>query len=203
VAAPRRVQQLTLLEPAKTPAGFRYQPDFITDSEQRDLVAAIQQLQFKHVEMRGVVARRRIAHLGWTYGYYSRRSEPGPSIPSFLLPLRARAAHWAGISADGFAEALVTEYPDGAAIGWHRDAPVFGDVIAGISLLAASRMKFRPYVSPADQRGLPPRRATCQVPLEPRSAYVISGAARRDFEHSIPAVDALRYSITFRTLKSS
>jgi DNA oxidative demethylase len=202
VAPARQVEQLSLLEPAGVPAGFSYRPGFVTEREQRDLVEAIQRLQFKRVEMRGVIARRRIAHLGWTYGYYSRRSEPGPPIPSFLLPVRARAAEWAGISADAFAEALITEYPEDAAIGWHRDAPIFGDVIAGISLLAPSRMKFRPYVSPKDQRGLPPRRATCAVPLEPRSAYVMSGAARRAFEHSIPAVDSLRYSITFRTLKA-
>ena len=81
------------------------------------------------------------------------------------------------------------------------DAPLFGDVITGISLSGASRMRFRPYVSPKEQRGLPPRRATHEVELEPRSAYLISGDARRDFEHSIPAVDSLRYSITFRTLR--
>ena len=86
-------------------------------------------------------------------------------------------------------------------IGWHRDALLFGDVIAGISLSGPGRMRFRPYVSPKEQRGLPPRRATQEIELERRSAYLISGEARRDFEHSIPAVASLRYSITFRTLR--
>ena len=80
---------------------------------------------------------------------------------------------------------------------------MFGDVIAGISLLSPSRMRFRPYRSPKDvTRANPPRRTTHEIVLAPRSAYLLTGSARRDFEHSIPAVDRLRYSITFRTLRS-
>jgi alkylated DNA repair protein (DNA oxidative demethylase) len=184
------------------PEGLLYREDFISPDEERALVAEIERLEFSRVEMRGVVARRRTAHYGWTYGYYVRRSEPGPPLPEFLLPLRQRAADWASIAADEFVEALITEYPAAAAIGWHRDAPMFGDVIAGISLLSSSRMKFRPYVSPRDV-GREPRRTTHEVELAPRSAYLITGTARRAFEHSIPAVTALRYSITFRTLRAS
>jgi len=193
-------QQFSLLVPP-VPAGFFYQPEFVTAAEERQFVTEIERLDFKRVEMHGGVARRRVAHFGWSYGYYSRRTKPGEPLPAFLLPLRERAAGWAHIAADEFVEALVTEYPPDATIGWHRDAPMFGDVIAGISLLGMSRMRFRPYVSPKDQRGLPPRRATHEVELEARSAYLISGDARRDFEHSIPAVASLRYSITFRTLR--
>ena len=195
-----RGHQYTLLAPS-VPAGFFYQPEFITTVEERQLVADIERLEFKRVEMRGGVARRRIVHFGWTYGYYSRRTKPGEPLPAFLLPLRQRAAAWTRIDAEAFAEALVTEYPPGATIGWHRDAPLFGDVIAGISLVGMSRMRLRPYVSPKDQRGLALRRTTHEVELEPRSAYLISGEARRGFEHSIPAVASLRYSITFRTLR--
>ena len=193
---------LTLFTPA-VPAGFEYRDDFISPAEERALLDLIEPLQFSPVVMRGVVAKRRIAHFGWTYGYYDRRTEPGPPLPGFLLSVRARFAAWAGIDAGSFVEALVTEYPPDATIGWHRDAPVFGEVVAGLSLRAACRMKFRPYVSPSavgDTNS--PRRTTHEVELAPRSGYLMAGAARRDFEHSIPAVDHLRYSITFRTLRA-
>ena len=152
--------------------------------------------------MRGVVARRRTAHYGWTYGYDARTSAPGVPLPPFLLPVRERAAEWLGLEPGALAEALLTEYPPGAPIGWHRDAPMFGD-IAGISLGVACRMKFRPYVSPSRlQAESPrlPRRASHEIVLAPRSAYLITGIARKAFEHSIPPVEGMRYSITFRTL---
>jgi DNA oxidative demethylase len=172
--------------------------------EERALLGAIGELAFTQVEMRGGVAKRRTVHYGWTYAYTERTSEPGVEIPEFLFPLRARAADWAGIEAGAFAEALVTEYPPGAGIGWHRDAPMFGDVIAGVSLASGCRMKFRPYVSPKDlsaAAGRAPRRATHEADLPARSAYLITGPARREFEHSIPQTTGLRYSITFRTIR--
>jgi alkylated DNA repair dioxygenase AlkB len=186
------------------PPGFQYQPRLIAVEDERALVREIESLEFSPVEMRGVVAKRRTAHFGRKYGYNARTSEPGRPIPGFLLPVRARVAEWADIAPDELAEALVTEYPAGAGIGWHRDAPMFGDVIAGVSLLAACRMKFRLYVSPAQVRELKgPRRATHEIQLDPRSGYLIAGVARREFEHSIPPAGALRYSITFRTLKAA
>jgi DNA oxidative demethylase len=184
------------------PPGFRYRAAVIGEDEERALVREIEALEFSLVEMRGVVARRRTAHFGVTYGYERRTSGPGTPIPTFLLPVRARIAEWAGIAADDLIEALVTEYPAGAGIGWHRDAPMFGDVIGGVSLLSACRMKFRPYVSPSKVRDLEgPRRTTHEIELTPRSGYLITGVARREFEHSIPQTDALRYSITFRSVR--
>jgi DNA oxidative demethylase len=191
-----------LFDDPDVPSGFEYRPEFVTPDEERALLDSIGRIAFSTVEMRGVVAKRRTAHYGWTYGYEARRTEPGEPIPAFLLPVRERAAAWAGIDADAFAEALVTEYSAGAPIGWHRDAPMF-DEISGISLGTACRMKFRPYVSPKDLGGTgrAPRRTTHEIELAPRSAYLIRGAARRDFEHSIPPVAGLRYSLTFRTLR--
>ena len=191
--------QRTLPDP-ELPHGFHYRAEFISATEEQGLVDQILGVEFSKVEMRGVVAKRRTAHYGWTYGYERRTGEPGAPIPEFLLPLRERTARWLGVEPDALAEALVTEYPPGAPIGWHRDAPMFGDV-AGISLGSACRMKFRPYVSPKDLHGTPrPRRTTHELELAPRSAYVITGIARKAFEHSIPPVEGTRYSITFRTL---
>lgn len=191
--------QRQLFEGSACPPGFEYRADFITTAEERRLLDELARLPFTRVEMRGVVARRQTAHFGWTYGYYSRRARAGPPLPEFLVPYRDRAAQWARIEPDRFVEALLTKYPEGAPIGWHRDAPMFGEVIAGISLGAPCRMKFRPYVSPSEIVGA--RRTTHEIELAPRSGYLIAGVARHDFEHSIPAVAALRYSITFRTLR--
>ena len=170
--------------------------------EEAELLGLITTLEFSAVEMRGVVAKRRTLHFGWTYGYYSRRSEPGEPLPEFLLPLRARMADWAGLRPEVFEEALLTEYSAGAPIGWHRDAPMFGDIIGGVSLRSSCRMKFRPHLDPADAAGLRgPRRTTHEIELAPRSGYLMTGAARRDYEHSIPPVGAMRYSITFRSVR--
>jgi alkylated DNA repair dioxygenase AlkB len=195
----------TLFATIALPEGFHYRAEFITPEEERRLVHDIERLPFRSIELRGQVARRRTAHYGVTYAYGERRLEPGPPLPQFLLEVRARAAEWARIEPDAFAEALVTEYSPGAPIGWHRDAPQFGDIIAGISLLAACRMKFRPYVSPRQWAARPanaPRRTTTHdVELAARSAYLITGVARRSLEHSIPPVESLRYSVTFRTMR--
>jgi alkylated DNA repair dioxygenase AlkB len=178
---------------AGPPPGFLYYPDVLSADEESALVARVRDIEFAAVEMRGQVARRRTAHFGWVYGYESWRITPGPPLPTFLLPLRERVGGLAGVDAAALAEVLVTEYPAGAAIGWHRDAPQFG-VVIGVSLLSACRMRF--------QRGRGPERHTRAVGLEPRSAYVLSGEARQHWQHSIPAMRAPRYSITFRTLRT-
>jgi len=182
------------------PSGFDYRSDFLTPEDERELLRQVDHVRFNRVEMRGAVARRRTAHYGYTYGYERRDAVAGVPIPGFLMPIRARVAAWARLESEAFAEALITEYPEGAPIGWHRDAPMFGDV-AGISLGASCRMKFRPYVSPKDVPRTGTRRTTHEIELAPRSAYLIRGQARRDFEHSIPPVARKRYSITFRTLR--
>jgi alkylated DNA repair protein (DNA oxidative demethylase) len=174
------------------PEGFLYRPDFITAEEERALLETIAALEFHQVQMRGVIARRRVIQYGWKYKFDRTRLTPGPSLPEFLLPLRDRAAALAAVAPDALSEALLTEYQPGAPIGWHRDAPGFGIVI-GISLRAPCRFRFR------RRAGRDVERIT--LTLEPRSIYVLAGAARTEWEHSIPEVDTLRYSITFRTLR--
>ena len=182
------------------PAGFRYRDDFITVEEETSLAADIAGLEFSNFEMRGVVARRRVAFFGRTYDTGGVAAAP---FPAFLIALRDKVAAWSGDGADAFAMALVNEYRPGAPIGWHRDAPQYG-IVAGISLLSACRMKFRPYVSPRDHAsGRAERRtATHDVTLARRSAYLMTGDSRSAYEHHIPAVDGLRYSITLRTVRS-
>ena len=182
------------------PAGFAYREDFLTAGEEQALVEHIGGIEFSAFEMRGVIARRRVAFFGASYD-----SPDGPRspIPAFLHSVREKAAAWAGVPAEAFAMALINEYRPGAPIGWHRDAPQY-DIIAGVSLLSACRMKLRPYVPPSVQRASParsPRKTTHEVTLLPRSGYLITGPARSDYEHSIPETTALRYSITFRTLR--
>jgi hypothetical protein len=179
------------------PDGFQYRDEFISGEEETLLAAEIGRLEFSTFEMRGVVARRRVAFFGRSYDAGGASTAP---VPEFLMPLRARTTAWAGVDADAFAMALINEYQPGAPIGWHRDAPQYG-MVAGISLLSSCRMKFRPYVSPA-ARASTRRIATHEIILERRSAYLMAGESRNSFEHHIPAVSTLRYSITFRTLRS-
>ena len=181
-----------LFEP-DLPAGFHYRENFITDADEHDLLDAIAGVAFSEFEMRGVVARRRVAFFGQSYD----RTAAGP-LPAFLLPLRGTIAQWAGVAAESFAMALINEYRPGSPIGWHRDAPQY-DIVAGVSLLSACRMKFRPYRPPASAS--PRRSATHEIVLSRRSAYLMTQESRTAFEHHIPPVADLRYSVTFRTLR--
>jgi alkylated DNA repair dioxygenase AlkB len=183
---------------ADLPEGFRYRAAFVSAEEERRLVDVIGGIEFANFEMRGVVARRRVAFFGATYDASLPASGP---VPEFLFALRSRIASWAQIDPGAFAMVLVNEYQRGAPIGWHRDAPQY-DIVAGVSLVSSCRMRFRPY----DRAGLatdprPRRTATHDIVLEPRSAYLMTGASRQRYEHHIPAVSGLRYSITFRTLR--
>ena len=178
------------------PEGFDYRPDFISEDDEVVLVDEISRVEFGTFEMRGVVARRRVAFFGRSYD----SGGVSPPIPSFLLPYRDLIARWAGAESAAFAMALINEYPPGAPIGWHRDAPQYG-FVAGISLLSSCRMKFRPYVAPKAQAQGQRRSATHEIMLDRRSGYLMRGPSRTSYEHHIPAVNALRYSITFRTLR--
>lgn len=174
------------------PQGFRYHPDLLTEAEERELAGHLEGLDFAAVSIRGQVARRRAKHFGWIYGYESWRITPGPPIPEFLGSVRRRAAQLARISPEALAEVLVNAYPAGAGIGWHRDAPQFG-VVIGVSLLSECRLRF--------QLGRGAARQTAALTIAPRSAYVLDGDARDEWQHCVPPTKALRYSVTFRTLR--
>lgn len=180
------------------PPGLGYHDDFVTAEEEQALLDEIARIEFAPFAMRGTVARRRVAFFGRSY---DAAAAGAPPMPDFLFALRARGAAWAGVEPAAFSMALINEYPPGAPIGWHRDAPQYG-IVFGVSLLSACRMTFRPYVARGEEAAAGrPRRATHSIVLERRSAYLMTGPSREAYEHHIPAVSALRYSITFRTLR--
>ncbi|HEX4438567.1 MAG TPA: alpha-ketoglutarate-dependent dioxygenase AlkB [Thermoanaerobaculia bacterium] len=177
---------------AAPPEGFRYLSDLLAPEDESGLIARIRELPLKEFEFQGYIAKRRVVYYGWQYSYGERRLGPAEAIPEFLLPLRERAASFAGLAAADLVQALVAEYRRGTPIGWHRDKPMFGDVV-GVSLLSPCVLRFRRRTGPSSWE-------RHSLTAEPRSAYLLSGPARNEWEHSIPAVAALRYSVTFRTL---
>jgi alkylated DNA repair dioxygenase AlkB len=178
--------------PSEEPEGIVYRPELVSVEEEAELVERLRSLRFDPIVLHGQAAKRTGRHYGLDYDYGSRTPMPGEPVPHWLLPVRAKAAELAGHDPDELVEILVQRYPPGATIGWHRDAPAFGTVI-GVSLGGYSRLRF--------QRGKRERRRVWEVQLEPRSGYVLTGEARRSWEHSIPPTKELRYSITFRTLR--
>jgi alkylated DNA repair dioxygenase AlkB len=165
----------------------------IGPTEEEALLAHVRGLPFREFEFHGYTGKRRVVSFGWHYDFAGRQLRKADDIPEYLLALRAAAAAFAGLAPEEFRHALVTEYGAGAGIGWHRDKAVFGEVV-GVSLLSQCVLRFR--------RGVGEKRwERATVAAEPRSAYLLSGPARSAWEHSIPAVGALRYSITFRNLR--
>jgi alkylated DNA repair dioxygenase AlkB len=173
--------------------GLRYVEDLISADEERELVAFIEMLDFRAVVMHGQAAKRTVRHFGLDYDYEQRGLVETDPLPEPLEVLRDRCAALIEREPEDLVQILVSRYPEGAGIGWHRDAPMFGSRIAGVSLAAPCRMRF--------QRTVGGTREVAEIELAPRSAYVLSGKARWSWQHSIPATKALRYSVTFRTLK--
>ena len=178
--------------PADLPEGLAYRPDIVTAAEEEALAERLAALPLRAFEFHGFEGNRRTVSFGWRYAFDGSGLAPAEPLPDWLLGLRERAAALAALPAEAFEHALILEYPPGAGIGWHRDRPVFGDVV-GVSLLAPARLRFRRRQGAGWQR-----RA---LVAEPRSAYLLRGPAREEWEHSIPAMEALRYSVTFRTLR--
>ena len=181
-----------LAEAPALPEGFRYQPDLIGPEEERELAGRLSGLPFSEFEFQGFLGKRRVVSFGWQYVFDGSGLKKAEDMPDFLLPLRERAAAFAGLAAADLQHVLLTEYRPGAAIGWHRDRPQFEDVV-GVSLGASGLFRMR------RKRGAGWERAS--IVVEPCSAYLLRGPSRTEWEHSIPAVEALRYSITFRNLR--
>jgi alkylated DNA repair dioxygenase AlkB len=176
------------------PEGMRYAPDMISRGQERALLEKLPGLPFKEFEFHGFLGKRRTVSFGWHYDFNGGGLKQAGDLPDFLLPLRKRAAEFAGVDPLALEHALLIEYTPGAGIGWHRDRPQFGDVI-GISLLASCTFRLRRKAGSAWERR--------SLTAEPRSAYLLRGTSRTEWEHSIPALETLRYSVTFRTLRDA
>ncbi len=175
------------------PEGLVYRPELFSVGEERALLDELERLEFDEIRMHGVVAKRTARHFGLDYDYERRGViEEAEPVLDWLVPVRERAAELAGVEPEELVEILVQRYPEGAQIGWHRDAPAFG-IVVGVSLGSAARMRFR--------RDKGEVRRTFELELEPRSGYVLAGEARTAWQHHLPPAKSLRYSITFRTLR--
>jgi alkylated DNA repair dioxygenase AlkB len=188
-----RTAQPSLFEPrANLPPGFKYEADLLSPEKERELLNAFADLPFREFEFQGFLGKRRVVSFGWRYDFNDRELQKTEDIPDFLLHCRQRAAAFAGIRASDLQQVLLTEYKPGAGIGWHRDKALFGDVV-GLSLASPCVFRLRRKTGTTWQRA--------SIVAEPRSAYLLQGPARSEWEHSIPGVDRLRYSITFRNFK--
>lgn len=176
------------------PPGFRYQPDLITAAEESALVSELGAQPFREFDFHGFKGKRRVVSFGWKYDYTRRELQKVDDVPAFLFPLREKAAAFAGVAPHALQHVLVNEYANGAGIGWHRDKAEFG-IVVGVSLVAPCAFRLRRKLRDTGKW----ERVT--ITAAPRSVYLLSGPARSEWEHSIPGVETLRYSITFRNLR--
>ena len=187
----RGVQTDLFGAPLTRPEGFRYQSDFVTADEEAALISELARLPFEPFDFHGHLAHRHVVGFGYRYDYSSRTVRTAAPIPAFLEPLRRKTGAFTGLAPEAFEQVLINQYRSGAGIGWHRDKPHF-DKVVGVSLLAPCTFRFRKKVGERWER--------ISLPVEPRSAYLMTGPSRHVWEHSIPPLEQHRYSITMRTL---
>jgi DNA oxidative demethylase len=171
--------------------GLAFEAEFLTAVEEQRLIARIDETGLAPFRFQGWLGKRLTASFGWHYDFDKAQFARAAPLPSWLVPLRERAAAFAGLDAAQLVQALLIRYDPGAGIGWHRDRPLFEHVL-GISLGAAATLRLRRRTDGGFARA--------SAPLAPRSIYHLSGEARHEWEHSIAPIDEPRWSITFRSL---
>lgn len=188
--------QLKLIDlPSRLGNGLVYRPDFLTPEEEAEILTVIPKLHLYKPRYGEYEAKRRVIGFGWGYDFDKKQFIPGPPLPQFLTKIQHKIAKWLDIPKERVVEALITEYPPGTTIGWHRDTEEFEKII-GVSLAGWARMRFRPLSAIGDTRKI------ISLELEPRSSYIMQKDIRWKWQHSVAPTKVLRYSITFRTLGS-
>ena len=182
---------MTLLFDAPLIAGLSYHPEIVPPQEQQALIERLAALDLAPFRFQGWLGNRKTHSFGWRYDFDDASFAPSDPIPEWLQPLRQRAADLADCRPADFVHALVARYDPGAGIGWHRDRDVF-DKVVGFSFASPATLRFRQRVPDGFRR--------VRLTVEPGSAYLLSGEARHDWEHSIAPGEQLRFSVTFRTL---
>jgi len=188
---PATQTDLFALPPEPILPGISYAPEIISEGEERALIASLEAIEVTPFRFQGWLGKRLTASFGWRYDFDNGSFNTAEPIPDFLLPLRKRAAAFAGLESDDLVQSLLVRYDPGAGIGWHRDRPLFEHVI-GVSLEAPATLRLRRRREGGFDRAA--------LPLAPRSIYHLSGEARHDWEHSIAPMDVRRWSVTFRSL---
>ena len=178
--------------PKAGPAGLRHTDNFIDAAAEQELIGRIAALPLQRFQFGAFEGNRRVAWFGYSYDYMLQRLTEAAPIPDWARPVARQVEAWAGLAEGSVRQVLCTEYDAGVGIGWHRDKPHF-DKILGLSLGSACKFRFR------RRSGDKWERHTLEA--LPRSLYMMDGEARSQWEHSIPPVEARRYSITFRTMK--
>lgn len=181
--------------PPALPPGLRYEPAWLSPAAEAALIDLVKQLPLREAQYKSYTARRRVVSYGGQFDYDSNELRPSAPLIGELHPLRDRVARWAGVEADALVHVLVAEYTPGTPLGWHRDVPDFEDVF-GVSLGGPALLRFRPY--PPES---PKREDIVRLDVQPRSIYALQGQARWSWQHSVAPVDALRWSVTFRTAR--
>jgi alkylated DNA repair dioxygenase AlkB len=171
--------------------GLKYEDALISEREELALIARIAALDLAPFRFHGWLGNRKTQSFGWRYDFQDASFAPAEVLPDWLMPVRERAAAFSGLDAQDFVHVLIARYDSGAGIGWHRDRDVFEQVV-GVSLATPAVLRFRQRTVTGFRRA--------KVELAPRSAYLLSGEARHDWEHSIAPGERLRFSITLRAL---
>lgn len=190
------VHSLFPIEPV-FPEGFQYYEDFLSEAEELQLIGEVMKLELSSFMFHGFEAKRRVKSFGHNYHFDDRSISKGREIPQEMGFLVAKVGTFFSFKPEDLQHLLVTEYPPGSVINWHRDAPPF-DVVIGVSLLSDCTFKLRPYEKEGRDR-----RSTISFDVKRRSLYVMRGEARDSWEHSIAPVKDTRYSITLRTLRKA